>query len=71
MEGDNIIENINNNLNDNESKQNDVVITEFMKKEGKTKINELCKDNSIGFIYISSLGIYSFCFVDLGDNFFI
>ena len=51
MEGDNIIENINNNLNDKELKYIDVVITEFMKKEEITKINEFCRNNIIRFIY--------------------
>ena len=42
-----------------------------MKREEITKINELCRNNNIGFIYTALLGIYSFCFVDFGDKFYI
>ena len=71
MEGDNINENINNNLSDKELKYNDVVITEFKKKEETNKIIELCRNKCIGFICTTLLVIYSLCFVDFGNNVFI
>ena len=71
MEGNNLYENILNNINKNEMKYNVVIITEFLKRDEITKINLLCRQNNIGFIYTALLGIFGFCFVDFGDKFYV
>lgn len=69
MKGNNIFDNIKYNENDKDSRYEIVVISEFLPQEGIIKINEICRNNNIGFIYTSELGIYGFCFVDFGNNF--
>ena len=69
MKGNNNIENIQTNLKDNESKYDVVVISEFLQKQEIIKINAICRENNIGFIYTSEIGIYGFCFVDFGEQF--
>jgi len=69
MKGNNIYDNIKLNLDNKESKYDVVVISEFLSQEEIIKINEICRNNRIGFIYTSELGIYGFCFVDFGNNF--
>ena len=69
MNGNNILENIQNNLKDENSKYDVVLISEFLPKEEIIKINIICRKNNTGFIYTAELGIYGFCFVDFGDNF--
>lgn len=71
MEGNDLYENIKNSLDKNELKYNVVIITEFFKRAEITKLNTLCRNNNIGFIYTALLGIYGFCFVDFGDKFYI
>jgi ubiquitin-activating enzyme E1 len=69
MKGKNILENINHSLENEKSKYDVVVISEFLSPDEIIKINDICRNNQIGFIYTSQLGIYGFCFVDFGDNF--
>lgn len=69
MKDKNILENINNSLKNEKSKYDVVVISEFLSPDEIIKINDICRNNQIGFIYTSQLGIYGFCFVDFGDNF--
>ena len=71
MKGNNILENIQNSLENKESKYDVVLISEFLSQEEVTKINEICRKNNIGFIYASSLGLFGFCFVDFGNNFIV
>ena len=71
MEGNDLYENIKNSLENVEKKYDVVVITEFLERDDASKINLLCRNNKIGFIYTASLGIYGFCFVDFGDIFYI
>ena len=56
-------------LENEKSKYDVVVISEFLSPDEIIKINDICRNNQIGFIYTSQLGIYGFCFVDFGDNF--
>ena len=69
MKGKNILENINHLLENEKSKYDVVVISEFLSPDEIIKINEICRNNQIGFIYTSQLGIYGICFVDFGVNF--
>ena len=71
MEGDNIILDIQNKNKDPEKKYNVVVITEFLSKKALIEINEICRNNNIGFIFSLELGIYGFLFVDFCDEFTI
>ena len=48
-----------------------IVITEFLDKEIVIELNNYCRENNIGFIYGTELGITGFCFVDFGDNFIV
>ena len=45
-----------------------IVITELMDKETLIKIDELCREKKIGFIYSATFGISGYCFVDFGLN---
>ena len=56
----NIIENIKN--------FNVVVITEIMEKKIIIEINEICRKNSIAFIYCAILGLSGFAFADFGNE---
>ena len=69
IETNNILENIKNNLEDKDSKYDIVVISEYISPEEIIEINEICRNNNIGFIYTSELGIFGFCFVDFGNDF--
>ena len=71
MKGNDILGNIQNGLKDNESKYDVVLVSEFLPREEIIKINYICRNNNIGFIYTAELGIYGFCFVDFGDNFYV
>ena len=71
MEGVDLYENILKNLNNHEKRYSVVIITEFLKRDEIIKINLLCRNNNIGFIYTTLLGIFGFCFVDFGDKFYI
>lgn len=71
MEGEDIIQDIKNKLENQELKYNLVVITEFLPKKQLIEINDLCRNNNIGFILSLELGIFGFIFVDFGDNFTI
>ena len=70
MEGNSMLTHIRNNLdlNDDE-KYNVVVITEFLSKEIIIELDNLCRQNNIGFIYGTELGINGFYFVDFGNSF--
>ena len=61
MEGNSMLTHIRNNLdlNDDE-KYNVVVITEFLSKEIIIELDNLCRQNNIGFIYGTELGINGF-----------
>jgi molybdopterin/thiamine biosynthesis adenylyltransferase len=69
MNGNCILENIQNTLKDEESKYDVVLISEFLPREEIIKINIICRKNNIGFIYTAELGIYGFCFVDFWRHF--
>ena len=71
MEGENMILDIQNKNKDPEKKYNVVVITEFLSKKALIEINEICRNNNIGFIFSLELGIYGFLFVDFCDEFTI
>ena len=71
MEGNDIIQDINNKLRDPQLKYNLVVITEFLPRKDIEEIDELCRNNNIGFLLSLELGIYGFIFVDFGKNFII
>ena len=45
-----------------------VVITELMDKDTLIKIDDLCREKKIGFIYSATLGITGYCFVDFGKE---
>ena len=70
MEGNSMLTHIRNNLdlNDDE-KYNVLVITEFLSKEIIIELDNLCRQNNIGFIYGTELGINGFYFVDFGNSF--
>ena len=69
MKDESIIEHIKKKMNIEDEKYNVVIISEFMPKHFIIELNNLCRENTIGFIYGSELGINGFCFVDFGDNF--
>ena len=48
-----------------------VVIIEFLPEDEAIKIDLFCRNNKIGFIYTTLLGIYGFCFVDFDGEFLI
>ena len=47
---------------------NIIIITEIMDLKKLIKINEICRDNNIGFIYCLSLGLTFYCFVDFQEH---
>lgn len=47
---------------------NIVIITEIMELEKIIKLNDICHQNNIGFIYCLSLGLSFFCFVDFENH---
>ena len=47
---------------------NCIIITEIMKTESLFKINEICRENNIGFIYTGNLGLIGFAFIDFGKK---
>lgn len=47
---------------------NVIVITEIVDLEKLEKIDEICRENKIGFIYCLSLGLSFYCFVDYGEH---
>ena len=69
MEENDIIQNIKKKLKDPELKYNLVVITEFLPRKTIEEIDELCRNENIGFILSLEFGIYGFIFVDFGKNF--
>ena len=71
MEGDDIIQDIKKKLNDPELKYNVIIITEFLPKNKIIEINELCRNNNIGFILSLEFGIFGYIFVDFGEDFTI
>ena len=68
MSGSSILEHMQEKI-DKKEKYDVVVFTEFISKKEIIKINNLCRDNEIGFIYGTELGINGFIFVDFGNNF--
>ena len=71
MEDNNIIEHLHKNSQDKDSKYDVVLISEFMPEDEIININLICRNKNIGFIYTVEFGIYGFCFVDFGDNFYV
>ena len=69
MEGDDIVSDIQKKNNDPEIKYDVVVITEFLSKSKIIEIDEICRKNNIGFILSLEFGIYSYIFVDFGNEF--
>ena len=63
MEGDDIFKNL--------KKYNVILVSEIMDEDILVKLNEDCRNNSIGFIYSCSFGISGFIFSDFGNNFII
>ena len=53
------------------TKFNLIIITEIMKIEDLYEIDEICRNNKIGFIYTLSLGLTGYLFNDFGKNFTI
>ena len=47
---------------------NCIIITEIMNTEDLFQINEICRSNSIGFIYTGNFGLVGFLFLDFGDK---
>ena len=66
---DSITEHIKGNSLIKDEKYDVVVITQFLEKDILIEIDNLCRENNIGFIYGTELGIIGFCFVDFGKNF--
>lgn len=58
-----------NNLFDSIIKFNVVIISEIMDEEVLYKINNICRNNKIGFIYGCVFGLLGFIFVDFGIKF--
>ena len=52
-----------------EEKYDVMIVTEFLTKDFIIELNNICRENKIGFIYGTELGIIGFCFVDFGENF--
>ena len=48
-----------------------IIITEIMKIDDLFEINEICRNNNIGFIYTLSLGLSGYLFNDFGQNFIV
>lgn len=71
MEENSVYEHINKNLDRKEEKYHVVVLTEFLSKECIIELDNLCRDNNIGFIYGTELGINGFYFLDFGNSFFV
>lgn len=71
MKDDNLNTHLENSIQNKDSKYDVVIISEFISEEEIIKINTFCRKNNIGFIYTCQLGIYGFCFVDFGDNFYV
>ena len=71
MENNDIIQDIKKKLKEPELKYDVVIITEFLSKKSIIEIDELCRNENIGFILALELGIYGFIFVDFGNNFTI
>ncbi len=71
MDGNDIIKDIQNKNKNFEIKYNVVVITEFLPKNKIIEIDELCRNNNIGFILTLEFGIYGYIFDDFGNNFTI
>lgn len=45
-----------------------VVITDFYDEPKIIEFDEFCRKKKIGFIYAGALGLYTYCFVDFGNN---
>ena len=61
----------NGNLRKDIKKFNLIIITEIMKIDDLIEINEICRNNNIGFIYTLSLGLTGYLFNDFGENFIV
>ena len=48
-----------------------IIICEIMKEDELFKINKICREKNIGFIYGVVFGLLGFIFVDFGKKFFI
>ena len=59
------------NLSDDIKQFNLIIITKIMKIDDLFEINEICRNNNIGFIYTLSLGLTGYLFNDFGENFII
>ena len=71
MEGNDIILDIEKKSKDKKLKYDIVIITEFLPKKTLEQIDELCRNENIGFILSLEFGIYGFIFVDFGKSFTI
>ena len=69
MEGNSIINHLKSKLGIKEEKYNVVVVTEFCPKNFVIELDNFCRNNKIGFIYGTELGINGFYYVDFGDKF--
>lgn len=56
------------NFEDNIKEYEVIVITDILELEKIMKINEICRENKIGFIYCLSLGLSFYCFVDFCEH---
>lgn len=59
------------NFRENIINYNLIIITEIMKIDDLSEINEICRNNHIGFIYTLCLGLTGYLFNDFGENFVI
>lgn len=71
MEGNSIIKHLTSKLGIEEEKYSVVTVTQFSPKNFVVELNNFCRNNEIGFIYGTELGINGFYFVDFGDKFIV
>ena len=71
MEGNSIINHLKSKLGIEEEKYNVVAVTQFSPKKFIIELDNFCRNNNIGFIYGTELGINGFYFVDFGDKFIV
>ena len=69
MEGNSVFEHLKKSSMIKDEKYNVVVITEFLPKDCIIELDNFCRQNEIGFIYGTELGINGFYFVDFGNSF--
>lgn len=71
IEGNSIINHLISKLEKKEEKYNLVVLTQFSPKNFVIELDNFCRNNNIGFIFGTELGINGFYFVDFGNKFIV